>query len=98
MAVVNLCGMLCAASDSITTLSSMMHGEYGVDDVYTSALTVVGPEGVKGKLPVELTPEEVQKFQDSANKLKAVIAELDLEKQIKEIKFIPYGGNHGISY
>lgn len=80
MAVVNLCGMLCAASDSITTLSSMMHGEYGVTDVCTSALTVVGPEGVKGKLPVELTEEEVQKFQDSANKLKAVIAELDLEK------------------
>ena len=78
MSVVKLCGMLCAASDSITTVSSMMHGEYGVDDVCTSCLTVVGPGGVKGKLAVALSDEEVAKFQDSANKLKAVIAELDL--------------------
>lgn len=77
-AVVKLCGMLCAASDSITTVSSMLHGEYGVTDVCTSCLTVVGPGGVKGKLEPKLTEEEIEKFQDSANKLKAVIAELDL--------------------
>lgn len=79
MAVVKLCGMLCAASDSITTVSSMLHGEYGISDVCTSCLTVVGPGGVKGKLEVALSDEEVKKFQDSANKLKAVIAELDIE-------------------
>lgn len=78
MAVVKLCGILCAASDSITTISSMMHGEYGVEDVCTSCLTIVGPNGVKGKLEVALNDEELAKFQDSANKLKAVIAELDI--------------------
>lgn len=77
--VVQLCGVLCAASDSITTVSSMMHGEYGVSDVCTSCLTVVGPQGVKGKLEVKLSDDEIAKFQDSANKLKAVIDELDLD-------------------
>lgn len=78
MSVVNLCGMLSAASESITTVSTLLHGEYGVSDVCTSMLTVVGPEGVKGRLEVELNDEEVAKFQDSSNRLKAVIAELDL--------------------
>ena len=39
-AVVKLCGMLCAASDSITTVSSMLHGEYGVTDVCASSILV----------------------------------------------------------
>lgn len=76
--VCKLCAILSASSDSITTVSSMLHGEYGVTDVCTSCLTVVGPGGVKGKLEPKLTEEEIEKFQDSANKLKAVIAELDL--------------------
>lgn len=77
-AVVNLCGMLSAASDSVTTVSSMMHGEYGVSDICTSTLTVVGPGGVKGKLEVALSEEEVTKFQESSKRLQAVIDELDL--------------------
>ncbi len=75
--VVKLCSMLTASSCSITTVSSMMHGEYGVDDVCLSTLTLVGPNGIEGKIPVELTEEEVAKLHVSANALKAVIAELD---------------------
>ncbi len=78
MSVVNLCGMLLAAYESVVTVSTMMHGEYGVEDVCTSCLTIVGPEGVKGKVEMKLTDEEVVKFQKSADALKAVIAQLDL--------------------
>lgn len=78
MSVVNLCGMLLAAYESVTTVSTMMHGEYGVDDVCTSCLTLVGPGGVKGKIEVPLTEEEKIKFQKSADALKAVIAQLDI--------------------
>ena len=78
MSVVNLCGMLLAAYESVTTVSTMMHGEYGVDDVCTSCLTIVGPEGVKGKVEMKLTDEEIAKFQKSADALKAVIAQLDI--------------------
>ena len=78
MSVVNLCGMLLAAYESVVTVSTMMHGEYGGEDVCTSCLTIVGPEGVKGKVEMKLTDEEVVKFQKSADALKAVIAQLDL--------------------
>ena len=56
----------------------MMHGEYGIDDVCLSVLNLVGPNGVQGKIPMRLTDEEVAKLQSSANKLKEVIAQLDI--------------------
>lgn len=76
--VVRLCGFLLSASDSITTVSSMMHGEYGIEDVCLSTLALVGPNGIQGKLPMTLTEEEVQKLKASADALKAVIAQIDL--------------------
>ena len=76
--VVRLCGFLLSASDSITTVSSMMHGEYGIEDVCLSTLALVGPNGIQGKLPMPLTEDEVQKLKASADALKAVIAQIDL--------------------
>ena len=51
VAVCKLCGMLLSAYDSIATVSSVMHGEYGIEDVAISTLTLVGPNGVQGKVP-----------------------------------------------
>ena len=56
----------------------MMHGEYGIDDVCLSTLSMIGPNGLKGKVPVPLTEEEVEKLQKSADALKAVIAQIEL--------------------
>ena len=78
VSVVELCNLVLAASDSVATVSSMMHGEYGVDDVCLSVLSLVGPNGVQGKVPMHLTDEEIEKLQSSANKLKEVIAQLDI--------------------
>jgi len=74
--VCNLCSVLRSEYDSIITVSSMMHGEYGVDDVCLSTLTLLGTDGIKGKVPVDLTEEEVAKLHKSANALKEVIAQL----------------------
>ncbi len=63
--------------DSTLSVSSMMNGEYGISDVCLSSLTIVGTEGVKGKLEAPLTDEEVKKLQHSAQCLKDVIAQLD---------------------
>ena len=60
----------------VATVSSLMHGEYGIEDVCLSVLCLVGPDGVQGKVPMRLTDEEVAKLQSSANKLKEVIAQL----------------------
>lgn len=77
-AVCNLCGTILSASDSIKTVSSMMHGEYGIEDVCLSVLTIVGPQGVQGKIPMSMTEEEIKKLQASANALKEVIAQIEL--------------------
>ena len=77
-AVVNLCSVLLAAYPSITTVSTMMHGEYGISDVCLSILNLVGPEGAIGKLPMKLTDEETEKLRFSANALKEVIKNIKL--------------------
>ena len=71
-------GSLVGARDCVATVSTMFHGEYGIDDVCISVMTLIGPNGVKGKLPVKLTDEEVAKLQASANALKEVIKGLDI--------------------
>lgn len=73
-----LCRALLSAYDTILAVSTMMHGEYGVDDVCLSTLTLIGPDGVKGKYEVELTDDEVEKLQASAKALKDVIAQIEL--------------------
>jgi len=46
--------------------------------VCLSTLTLVGPKGVQGKIPMKLSDEEIAKLQNSANTLKDVISQIDL--------------------
>ena len=69
---------LVAAYDSVATVSTMMHGEYGMEDVCISTMTVIGPNGCKGKVPVALTYDEQLKLRASADALKEVINSLDI--------------------
>lgn len=78
ISVCRLCGILTSAYDSTATVSSMMHGEYGIEDVCLSTLTMVGPNGIRGKVSVPLTDEEVAKLKASADALKNVIAQIQL--------------------
>ena len=73
-----ICNSLVAAYDSVSTVSSMMHGEYGIEDVCLSTMTIIGPDGVKGKVPVDLTYDEQLKLKASADALKEVIRSLDI--------------------
>ena len=76
--VVQLCKKLVAASESTATVSTMMHGEYGIEDVCLSTLVLVGPNGYQGKVHVELTEDEIEKLQKSADALKAVISQIEI--------------------
>jgi len=76
--VVQLCNVILAASDSMTTVSTMMHGEYGIEDVCMSTLALVGPEGYKGKVIIDLTDEEIEKMKASAEALKSVISQIEI--------------------
>ncbi len=76
--VCKLCSIVFASTDSMCTVSSMLHGEYGIDDVCLSTSTLVGPNGCRGKLETRLTEEEVAQLHKSANTLKEIIAQLEL--------------------
>ena len=76
MSVCHICKCIYADAGTALTLSTMMHGEYGVDDVCLSTLTLVDRTGIRGKILNRLTDEEVAKLQNSANKLKEVIHQI----------------------
>jgi len=55
------------------TVSTMMHGEYGIDDVCLSTLCVVGHNGIRSKVHLPLNEEEIRKLRHSADCLKEII-------------------------
>ena len=76
--VCKLCSILLASSDSISTVSTMMHGEYGINDVCLSTLTLIGPNGIHGKIPMKLSDEEIGKLRNSAEVLKSAIGNIKI--------------------
>ena len=76
--VCQLVGLILAASDSLATVSSMLHGEYGIEDVCLSTLTLVGPNGTQGKVQMRMNKEEVALLKKSADALKEVLAQIEL--------------------
>ena len=78
MSVCHICKCIYAGAGTALTVSTMMHGEYGVEDVCLSTLALVDRKGVRGKILNKLTDEEIAKLHNSANKLKEVIAQIDL--------------------
>ena len=73
MSVCHICKCIYSDAGTALSVSTMMHGEYGVDDVCLSTLTLVDREGVRGKILNPLTDEEIAKLRNSAEKLKEVI-------------------------
>ncbi len=78
MSVCHICKCIYAGAGTALTVSTMMHGEYGVDDVCLSTLALVDRKGVRGKILNKLTDAEVAKLHASANKLKEVIAQIEI--------------------
>lgn len=78
MAVCHLCKCLLTSLDTALTVSTMMHGEYGINDVCLSVLCNVGNSGVHSKLMLPLTPDEQAKLHYSADCLRNIINQIDL--------------------
>ena len=78
MSVCHICKAIYAGAGTALTVSTMMHGEYGVEDVCLSTLCLVDRSGIRGKILNKLTDEEVKKLHASASKLKAVLNEITL--------------------
>lgn len=73
-----ICKCLLGSVDTTMTVSTMMHGEYGVDDVCLSVLNAVNRDGSQGKILIPLTEAETAQLHHSADCLKEVIRALDI--------------------
>ena len=78
VSVCHICKCILSGIDTTMTVSTMMHGEYGIDDVCLSTLNMVGNNGVRGKVNVPLTDDEIAKLRYSADTLKGVINSLSI--------------------
>lgn len=73
MAVKRICEVIIRDEKSILPVSSMMHGEYGIEDVVLSMPAVVGKNGLETTVPIDLNEEEQVKLRESAETLKKII-------------------------
>lgn len=73
MSVCHLCKCILSGIDTTLTVSTMLHGEYGLDDICLSLLCVVDQNGAHSKILLPLTDDEVAKLHKSADSLRDVI-------------------------
>ncbi len=78
MSVCHICKCIYADAGTALTVSTMMHGEYGVEEVCLSTLCLVDRSGVRGKILTPLTQEETIKLKKSAAKLREVIDQITI--------------------
>lgn len=78
ISVCHICKCILNGAGTALTVSTMMHGEYGVDDVCLSTLALVGSNGVHAKITSPLSEEETVKMQHSAKALRDIIDGLDI--------------------
>ena len=78
VSVCHICKCIFSGADTVLTVSSMMHGEYGIDDVCLSTMCVVGAGGMDSRIVAPLTDEEIAKLHKSADSLKAVLQGINI--------------------
>ena len=78
MAVKRICEVILRDEKSILPISSMMHGEYGIENVVLSMPAVVGKDGIEVKVPIELDADEITALQESAKQLQEVYDSIQL--------------------
>ncbi|MCH5333078.1 MAG: L-lactate dehydrogenase [Agathobacter sp.] len=76
MSVKRICEAIIRDEKSILPISTMMHGEYGIEDVVLSMPCIVGADGYETKVPIALDQEEVTALHESAGTLKKVLSEI----------------------
>lgn len=76
MSVKRICEAIIRDEKSILPISTMMHGEYGIEDVVMSMPCIVGKNGYETKVPITLDQEEVTALHESASTLKEVLKEI----------------------
>ncbi len=76
--VTQIVNSIYSSAYTILPVSTVLEGEYGITDVALSTLCAIGSEGIVTTLTPKLSDEELEKMRHSAEVLKGVIAQLDL--------------------
>ena len=78
MAVKRICECIVRDEKSILPVSTMMHGEQGIDGVVLSMPCIVGSDGIETQVPIKLDEDELKRLRESAGILKGIIDGLDI--------------------
>ena len=78
MSVKRICEAIVRDEKSILPISSVMHGEYGIDGISLSMPAIVGKDGVETHVPIQLNDEEIQKLQLSAKTLEDILKQNEI--------------------
>lgn len=76
MSVNKICDSILRDSNNIITVSTMMNGKYGIDDVCLSLPCVIGSNGIEREVSPKMTEEEIEKLRASAKALRSVIDQI----------------------
>ncbi|MPN14843.1 L-lactate dehydrogenase P [bioreactor metagenome] len=79
LAVVRIVEATLRDENSILTVSTLLKGEYGIEDVYMGVPTVVGDTGAKRILEVNLNEEEKRNLKESSAVLKESLTEIKFQ-------------------
>ncbi len=78
LALVQIAESILRDEYSVLTVSSLLNGEYGLEDVCLSLPSIVCRQGIQKKISLSLSSEELEGLRHSANTLKAIQAQLKL--------------------
>ena len=77
MSVRYLCDNILRGGNTVMAVSSLMTGQYGMEDVCLSIPSIINSSGLVKTLEPQLKEEEVEKLLNSANVLKNIISTLE---------------------
>ncbi|MDD4689683.1 MAG: L-lactate dehydrogenase [Eubacteriales bacterium] len=79
ISVCHICRCILSGIDTTMTVSTMLNGEYGLEDICLSALSVVGHNGIRSKVILPLNDAEIKALHHSADTLRNIIKSIDLK-------------------
>ncbi|MCI8468220.1 MAG: L-lactate dehydrogenase [Eggerthellaceae bacterium] len=79
LSVKRICEAIVRDEKSVLSVSNVLHGEFGIQDVALSTPCIVGKAGIEGRLPPALNYAEQQSLKESARLLREVIDEVGLD-------------------
>lgn len=74
MSVRRICESIVRDEKSILPVSSVMHGNYGIDGIALSMPAIVGVNGVETHVPISLNDEETGRLKQSAGTIREIIS------------------------